>query len=52
MLQVPLPFSFQPDGQALPEHFALSEQDREEDEFAQLDYTVVIAKQAQNNKFH
>ena len=41
--------SFQPDGQALPEHFALSE--HEEDEFAQLDYPSLIAKQAQNNKF-
>ena len=43
--------SFQPDGQALPEHFAVSEHEQEEDEFAQLDYSSLIAKQAQNNKF-
>ena len=44
-----LDLSFQPDGHALPEHFAFSE--NEEDEFAQLDYPFLIAKQAQNNKF-
>ena len=37
--------SFKPD----PEHFAFSE--NEKDEFAQLDYPSLIAKQAQNNKF-
>ena len=43
--------SFQADGQALPEHYVLSEPDQEEDEFAQLSSSALTAKQLQNNKF-